>query len=532
MLALGLASQQPQPERAMLPDEALVVVEIADPPAAVEAMLAALGDVPDGLPMLVRGKVAVGVASLAFALGGTPQRWAQRVAGGGAVLGLLPHKGKAVPIAIMQPGDMAAAIKWFSRAVGVDRHAVVGKYMLVAGVSTALPRLREHLDQRGGRWGKVAAASDCSDGGATDIRILVDVHGWRKQAGDRWPDGAKLDGGARFLLAPVAHVLAEARWLRVAIGGGDRLFVELEADASVRGRDDGQMLLTTPRPLPVLPPDGIAAMRLERSLHRLFATPETFLNEDERLAIGEFLSIANALDGPHTSFVADGLGGLGEPLDLMVFAANVGEGPDERSPLALPQFALLTEVTGKPTEALLTRMLRLLATIVNAERTRMDKQAFFVRNRRGDDSGHGMVGEPRTWRGPGRPPIEQQVTPTIWFDGGFVALASTQAAAIQAITAAKKAGRAPTRGDRLLVRGGPLARELIANHRPLAFARMLDEGDSPTEADQFFVVVERVLAAIDLLEVSLMAEAKVTRATVRLQRVPATGEDPLKEQGR
>lgn len=529
VLAGGLAGQQPRPERSMLPDEALAAVEVADPPAAVAALLSALGNVPEGLPMAVRGQVAVGAAAVVVALGGTPQRWAERVAGGGAVVGLLPHEGKAVAVAITQPDDMDGAIKWFSRVLGAERHAVVGKHLLLAGAATALPKLRKHVEQSDGKWGNVAL-SNCSDGGSTDIRILVDLQSWRELSGDKWPSAAKLDGVGRFFLAPVAHVLAEARWLRIAIGGGDRLLVEVEADASARGRDDGQMLLAKPRPLPVLPPDGVAALRLERSLHRLFATPETFLDEDERLAIGEFLSIADALDGPHTSFVDDGLGGLGEPLDLLVFASAADEGSDDRAPASLPQFAFVTEVTGKPTEALMKRMLRLFATIVNTERMQMGKQAFLVRNRRGDDGGHGIVSEPRNWQGPGLPPIEQQVTPTIWFDDGFVALASTHAAAIAAIVAAQEAQPAPTRGDRLLVRGGPLARELIVSHRQLAFARMLDEGDSPARADQFFVVLEHIATAIDAFEITLVAEAKVTRATVRLQRAPAVAKNHPREE--
>ena len=510
---------QAAPDRTMLPDAALVALEIADPPAAVRALLKALGPVPADLPATTRAQISLGLVGLSVTLGSTPERWAQRIAGGGAVVGWMPHRGKAVAVAITRPGDLVAASGWCERVLGRGHHDLVGEHLLLASAPGALPKLREHLDTRASRWAKVASAPAIVGQAPAIVRAIVDVGGLRDQLQGAWPGVAKLEPGSRWLLAPFVGWLEDATWARASLAVDDGIHIEATADASVRGREVGGLLVDVPRPLPRCGEDVVLSLRFERSLHRLFAESAKFLDEDGVLSLQEFLSIADGLDGPATSFVEDGLGGLGEPLDLLVFGTPPVEPQEERAPLLLPQFAFVTSIRGEQTEAMFTRMVRIFGTIVNAERQQQGKSAFLVRSRRGEDGvGRGIVAESRAWSGTGKPPLEQHLTPTIWFERGHVALASTQQAAIRAIDAACAAAPGASRGDRMRVHGPALAAVLRNNHRVLVMSRMLDEGELPEPADDYFRVLESVAAAIGVLEVSCTAQDEETKFGVTLRR--------------
>ncbi|MCK5943201.1 MAG: hypothetical protein KAI24_14570, partial [Planctomycetes bacterium] len=387
------------PDRTMLPDAALVAIEIADPPAAVEAMLSALGTLPEDLPEGTRAQISLGLAGVAVALGATPTGWAERVAGGGAVVGVMPHGSRQVVVAITRPGDLVEASSWFTRIVGNDHHEIVGEHLLLASKPSALPALRAHLEDRGSRWREVAPAAAAVDGRPALVRAVVDLQGLRRTAGRSWPSPAALDPGQRLLLAPLAEVLTDAGWLRIAVAADDAVRIEAVADATARGRASGALLVAAPRPLPAIGAGTAVALRLERSVHALFADPARVLDEDGVLSLQEFLSIADGLDGPGTSFVDDGLGGLGEPFDLLVFDPPPLDDDEARAPLLLPQFALVTSVTGEQAEAMFTRMVRVFGTIVNAERQQRQQRAFLIRARRGDDGGRGVVAESRAWSG-------------------------------------------------------------------------------------------------------------------------------------
>jgi hypothetical protein len=532
LLAPTALPAQRAPDRSLLPDNALAAIEIADPAAAVQAVLAQLGPVPADLPEATRGRISLGLLGLTAALGSTPERWARRLAGGGAVLGWVPHDGAPVAVAITRPDDPAAAGAWCRRVLGEGHHELVGDHLLLAGTPAVLPKLGRSLERGQGRLAGVAIGTARVGTGQIGteevgtapglVQAVVDLEAVRSLLGRHWPSPRHLEPGARLLLAPFATAFDQAKWLRINLVARDGVHVRLVADATARGGDGGGLLVDAPRPLPKVSADVAVALRLERSLHGLFAAPAQFLDDDGVLGLQEFLSIADGLDGPTTSFVEHGLGGLGEPIDLLVFGVPALDPDEPRAPLLLPQFALVTSVPGERVEAMFTRMVRLFATIANAERQQQGKRAYLVRARRSDDGGRGIVAETRTWAGTGKPPFEQHLTPTLWFARGHVALASTEQAAIAAIDAACGGVGRGRRGDHLLVHGRALAEALRANHRVLVMSRVLDEGEPPDRADDFVRGLEAIAAAIGTLELSSTSADRRTEVTLVLRR--AAGE--------
>jgi hypothetical protein len=506
--AVGLAAlpaQQPA-LRGAVPEDAVIVVEMAEPATAVPELLRAIGGVPAGLKEQLGADAWAALAAAWVAVDGNPAVFAQQVAGGGAVLATVPMGGGAQTVLLLRPGQPEVLAEWLARFAAQVPHEVVDGTFVLGNNRSLVQRTAARVHDGGGRWAKVELGPMAALRGAIDLAAI------RRAAAAKLPAWSALDGGARFLLLPLAHALLEGNLVTFALAGGERLVFTASTATTVRGTAVGGLLTAaTPHPHVPLPADGLATFRLERSLRALLQTPERFLRPAEVLGVQGFLSIADAIDGARTSFVDDLLGGLGEPFTLHVLPITPPvDGPAPR--LQLPGLAVVAPITNPKAEAILLRVAEAFFLIVNAERAQRGQVLFPARAQR-SEHGRGFVGEPLPWRGPGAPPIEQGLSPTVWIENGHAVLASTQAAAM-AIVAAAKTPVAVEPADTLVLRAAEWVPVLTASRSVFELGRVLDEGEDRADAARFFDVLATVAAAVH--EVSLAVRCDATTTTVEL----------------
>ncbi len=494
------------PLLALVPDEAVVVAVAAAPPAAARALAAVCEPLPPGLPAEVVTRLGLGLSVLRTAFAGSTAEWLQVVADGGALLALVPPPagGAWQWLVVTRPADLAAATAWWqARAPHVPRAVVDDRLRL--GTCTAGP---------GTRWARTPLAARPGTG----IAAAVDLAALRQHLGASAPDLQRLAGGARFLAAPGAHALAVGSWLQLELAAtATRLCLAAEVDASVRTAPFGALLAPAApaAPAPAAMPGRLAMVQLDRSVRALLTEPGRFLAEDDAQAVRGFLSIAEALDGPQSAFVDDLLGGLQEPFALQVLPAAPADDEAAAAPIRLPEFVLVAPVVDERAVAAAFRVVQALATIANAERVQRGEAPFVVR-RRQDETGRGLCAEPPPWRGPGAPPLDRQLSPTLWCGGGRLAIGSTCRAA-QAACAAPDVGAAAG-GDRIVLHGPPLAAAIAASRSALEVARMLDEGEDRAEAERFFAALVAIVDAIARLDVALVAGPAATRLEITVER--------------
>lgn len=493
---------QAVPWLAAVPDAAVAVVRCVDPPASVTALLAALGPAPAGLPATAQARLGVGIAVVRAFCGGDAVAFVDRLARGGAALGLLPTGNGLQPMLVLRPGDVAAARRWCADTLPTWRVRGTADTLVLTPAAVPAP-------EPGARW------ASSSFGPEAAVQAEIDLAAARALAGARWPAWERLDGPARVLAVAVVPALAAAAIGHVGlhVDGGVRLAASV--DASVRALPLAELLADAAPRAELAPPAGaLASLRLDRSLVRLLRTPERFLTPPQVVVAQSFLSIADAVDGP-ASFVDDLLGGLGEPFVLHVLPASTDAAADE-APLALPEFALVAPLRQPAAGDLVLRAARVLATIASVERQQRGKVPFLMRPMR-TETGHGLVAEPGPWRGPGVAPVDVALSPTVWIERDHVVLASTQRAALACVQAPALAAAAPA-GDRLVVHGAPLAEWLARNRAIVELGRMLDEGEDRAAAREFFDVLQAVLGALGALHGTVDADADRTRMELRLER--------------
>ncbi len=486
-----------------MPDTAVAVVRCVDPPAAVTALLAALGPVPAGVPDAVRAQLGIGITMVRAFCDGDVGAFADRMARGGAALGFELAAGGPQPVVVLRPGDAAAARRWCGEHASGWRVRAHGDCLvLTRGDATA--------GAATGRWGTE------SFGEAAALQATIDLAPLRVAAGSQWPAWERLDGPARVLLAPIVHALGSGTRCSLALHAADGLRLCASIDASVRGSPLGALLpAVAPHAELSLPADGVASLRLDRSFTQLLRTPQQFLDPAQAVVAQSFLSIADGIDGASTSFVDDLLGGLVEPFVLHVLPPE----PEADGPvplLQLPGFALVAPLRTAAAGELVLQAARMLATIANVERQQRGRAMFLVRPMR-TETGHGLVAEPGPWRGPGAVPLDLALSPTVWIERGYVVVASTHAAAMRVLQSPGEVPQSPS-GDHLLVRGAPLAAWLAANRPVVELGRMLDEGEDRAAASRFFDLVQAVVAALHSVQWSLDVGDDVTRAELVLER--------------
>jgi len=512
-LAVPLAAQATAAERqamlSLLPDEAVAVVVIDDPRSAVTELRAALGDVPPALREHFGFAAWAGLAAAWVAVDGDPAAFAATAAGGGAVLAAVPAPAGPRLIALLRPTDLAATEAWFAKFADHTPRATYGELLVVGSHRDLVARMQRRL----GEDGPVSRWADFDFGPHAPLRGAIDLARVRAAAGEPAKPFAEHDAGARFLLLPLLYAATTAEAATFALAGGERLVLRASAATSARGGPLGDLFARpTANAALALPAGGLSLLRLDRSLHALLAQPERFLAPDEVLAVQGFLSIADAIDGAHSSFVDDLLGGLEEPLALHVLPVTppLDGGP---SRLQLPGFAVVARAKDPAVHEVLGRAAGALVLVANAERQQRGQSPFPMRAR-STETGHGFVAEPLPWRGPGDPPIEHGLSPTLWFENDHIVLASTHEAAMAMAAATREERRDARGGDLLVLRGPEWADAIAASRDVLETGRVLDEGETPAVAKRFFDVL--LVVARALREVALHVECDDTRTTLEL----------------
>jgi hypothetical protein len=511
-LWLAAAAAAQQDLRALLPDDSLAVVSAGDPRGAVRALHAAVGDVPKGLPPEVAALVGTGLLFLRTVLGGDPDAFVERLAAGGAAFAVVADGEQARSLLVLRPGDLQAARAWFA-ARGEGVHAeTVGDLLLVANDREGCARLRAGVEKPGSRW--VSAAT-----GTAVLSGTVDLAAVRARLGERAVRVAALDGGGRFLLVPIAYALEAGTALRFSVHGGAALTLQADVDAAVVGSKWEGLLAAKGEPRAMLPllPEGVALLSLDRSLRSLLAHAERFLGESDQVGVQSFLSIAEALDGASTSFLDDLLGGLREPFTVHVLPVPAAADGEVQSPLQLPGLVLTAPIGEPAVEPILSRMAQVLATIANGERAQRGQRPFVLRALR-SELGKGFVAEAPEWRGPGLPPIETALSPTLLCGHGHMVLATTTAAAEQVLGAAAAGKTQQVTADLAIVRGPQLAALLTRSRAALELGRMLDEGEGPADARRFFSTLIALAEALREATLRATVQGGTTHLELRLER--------------
>jgi hypothetical protein len=514
------AQQPAQAERlrAMVPDAAVLVVESADPATAARELQRAVGGLPAGLREHLGISAWAGLAVVWVAIGGDPAAFAAQMAGGGAVVALVPHGDRPLPVLLLRPRDPDAAQRWLQRVAPKLPRVLTGDVLVLCPDADVGRAVAARNAAHAGRWATIDLGPPAAIRGALDLVAIRSI-------GDK-RTFADLPGAARFLLLPLAWAAAEAPLARFTLAGGERLVLTASAAATVRTTPFAALLpephdASEPADVP-LAADGIGMLRLDRSLRALLATPERFLPPPDVLAVQGFLSIADAIDGASSSFVDDLLGGLREPLVLHVLPVTPPEeGPPPR--LQLPGVAIVAAVADPGAETVLFRIAQALAVISNAERSQRGQAAFPLRART-TATGRGLVAEPLAWRGPGEPPIEQALSPTVWSENGHVVLATTHAAAMAVVamtytpSAATATATRRGTGDLLVLRGEALAAALTTSRSVLALGRVLDEGEEPAAATRFLDVLALLVGAVRELTLRVDCDDDGTTLELTLER--------------
>lgn len=488
-LAAGAVAQEPAAAvqgpslLARLPDACLAVALVPDPVAAVARIGEALGDVPAELPEEQRALIGIGLLALPRILGGTPAELAGRLGKGGMAMGLVLDGAAPAVVAVAQPGDTDAAIEWV-RTKPQLRWKREGSQLLLASTPAALACF--DAARPAGAW-----ATRLGGTASTTALALVEFDLARVRELQGAAAAAQAEGfGAALLLPGLVAAGKAANALRVELHGGEELRIEASL-AAPQGFGAGAALAHgfRARPVPAVDDRFLLYASLDRSLHAMFGGADPAAQD---AAVSGFLATADLLDGPN-SFVDGLLGRLEEPIHLMVFEtppASAGE-----PMFVLPGLALAARMKDAKVAEVMEQVLGFVNIIGNAERGQRNQQPFLI-ERLVDGEAHGLTSVMTDWRGPGLPPLEAAIQPTVLVQDDVLAVATTQDAARRALAAM----RGPTQqveGDLLVVRGAPLAASLQRNLAPLVLARQLDEGEQADAARRFWTSAIVLLRELD-----------------------------------
>jgi hypothetical protein len=234
--------------------------------------------------------------------------------------------------------------------------------------------------------------------------------------------------------------------------------------------------------------------------------------------VASFLSILDLLLGG-ASFMQDLVPAIEVPLHLFV-TASTPDADAERPRIKLPAFTLvfgLDPAAARRVQGILERGLNMVASVSNPGRLR-EKQAPLTVRSGGRDGYRYRFVEFGEFDGPGDPPTEHGLSPTLLFTHGHGILASTIDGAVRMARALDSGHRVPLVGDLVAVHGAALASLIRDNLEVLSMGRVLDEGESTSQAREF----TRALAAIaEVLELTatLRSGAAQTGFELTLRRL-------------
>lgn len=325
-----------------------------------------------------------------------------------------------------------------------------------------------------------------------------------------------LDGGGRILLGSVVAALDRAAHARLAVSLTDarRLSGELrfEPAGAVTDHPSRAFLREAPAQVVPLPPEGLLRLVLARSFTELFAHPEALLRAEDAAKLASAHSILDALAGGK-SFAKDLVPELGA---LALYVLPPSARTESRPRLVVPDLVITAEVRSPLGTKVLERIFDAFATLQAFERAQQGKPVF---ERRTEDvlgmRVRSLVIEDH--HGPGAPPVEVALSPTLLFAHGHAIVGSTREGALAIAARLGASARESVLGDELLVHGQPLGAWLRANRSILTLDRLLDEGEPLADARWFAEAVADAATLFTTLRVRWHA-ATLEFAMERRQR--------------
>lgn len=341
-----------------------------------------------------------------------------------------------------------------------------------------------------------------------------------------------LPSPVRLLAGPLAHVLDTASRLDGRLDFlPDGVALSGHVDASPSGgAKDGPPVAsllrhgTNERRVPPAPEGTVASLYLDRDLEAFFKNADRLLDEDAATNVKKFLTGANQVLGS-----LDFTEGLLPALELpgAIFVTDTAPEYGEAQPrVKLPAFTLVARMTGHEERAAKRALVRALGAIgFIATNARLQNKQYPVQLRMRTQTRDRYQLQYLTygdWDGPGRPPTDLNFGITLLFAHGHLILSSTRDGAVRAATAinalpAESAGRA-VRGDYLRVTGAGVARYFHENLGILALDRVLKEGGTLQQANQFWDGAIAVLGALEA-EVNVAPGQGDTGFRLSLRRV-------------
>lgn len=497
---------QPRDLAAWLPADTVLWLEADDLRSTMRALHTLAGALP---PRLALAEATL-AAALRFTLGVDLDGLLQVMAPGPAALGIVvPARGHLWPVVLSRITDLEAAQQLAERLPHAAIEVRDGLCALLPDAAT-LQRWRSFVAGDEARLAErrraQPAPTELARGG---LRLFVDLALLHRRRGTAlWEP---LDPGARVLLGPWVAALDAASRLDAAVAvGADGVHLHGMIDASPLARAPQADLLACGaalRPRLSLPPDTLAVLDLDRSLYGYLTHLDALLPPSAAAQVRSEAANLDLLIGGG-SFVDDLLAGLAEPVRLVVVGAPptpADDGDRPRPRLDLPGIALVAKVETERARTLLIRGFYRLSAVLTGQRVQRHLPPRLAQ-RVDEDGLHLHVMRGPAFQGVGEPPTGEQIEATLVFGHGHAVLATTPGCARQVLAALACATDATLCGDAMLLRGAPIADYLRRNQSAMVAGRVLDEGESKSEANRF---VEGVLDVLGLLA---QAELKVSPA--------------------
>ena len=531
LLAMPAAAQQDPTAReltAYLPSHTPLVLDLYDGAANVKALLGLLEPLPRQLPPEARLAVQALPTLVKAKTGMTLEDLLTVIAPGQVLAALFPDEVKPFGVLISrieEPKEIWRVVKRLG--VELPIHIQNGILTLSNNRDNLLKVLRFRSSGKptllqNQRYTK--ARAELKPGNS--VRAYLDLRYLRKI--QRRGFFERVPGGARLFAGPIAHVLDTA----TRVDG--RLDV-LADGIALTGRFDGSAMAVGDRPVPVasllrhgakerqLPPEPLgtmAALSLDRDLQGFFKNADRLLDEDSATGVKKFLSTANQFLGS-----LDFTDGLLPALDFpgAIFVTDTApEAPEEQPRIKFPAFTLAVPVVAeaeRKVKRALGRALQTIGFIVTNQRrqSKRDPVQVRVRNEKRGEYRYQYLAY-GDWDGPGQPPMDLNFGVTLLFAHGHLILSSTRDGAVRAAKAMKSAEGKSVRGDYLLLTGEGLAQYATMNLEVLALDRVLKEGGTLRQANQFWHGAAAVLRILEA-EINVAPGQQDTSFTVSLRRV-------------
>ena len=497
-LLSALPAQSVRDLSGYLPADTLVVLDFYDGEAVIEGVAGLVEPLPTGIGPQLRATLLLPLLTR-FATGMSIDELLETVFPSQAALALLPGD-RPYPVLLSRIEEPDSVRRLLGRLPGTVAWSLDDGILSVSDSAEHLGALLSFrasgrgslLSDRGYRRDRAEARPGKS------VRFYVNLAALRP--GPIWPG---FDPAARVLFGPLVRSIDRA----------DRIDGRFDIEGDVlllSGRLDGDLASDPLEPdrlyavgratrsVPGMPEGAVACVSLDRDLTEVFEHPDRWLNEDGTREVQTFLSVASLILGAGKEFDADLLGGLDLPITLFVARTEPSEYA-ERPRVVLPAFTLVCPVveSSRRFENMLNRALGFLVAVANPERIENKEAPLVVRG--GSRDGYRfqsvLYGD---WEGPGEPPTEFGLSPSLLFAHDHLILSSTVEGAVEMARSLEKAEVRQVTGDFLKISGAVAADLIDANRRVLSVSRVLDEGERLAEAEFFIDTVAAVLRVLEL----------------------------------